>query len=247
MTVKVSTSGSSDPDGAVTGSQIDFGDGTVANGPTATHTYASVGAYDVRATVWDNLGAFGSSVKRITAKPATQGITVLSPQNGATQNFPHPFVITANSGAPVTAIAVYIGDQLAYLTDQDFINTPLKVFKGNQRVTVNAWDASGHMQSTQFFLNAEPQDVPAQAVVDVAPIPKLGPFAVLACTARSNDPDGFILQSITQFSDGFVGYNRGVVHVMPGPGTFGVTTAVIDQFGAGSTAQTTVKVPWRPF
>ncbi len=244
MSVTVDTNGSTDPDGVVTGTQIDFGDGTVVPGPSASHTYQSVGSYDVRATVWDNLGAFASSVKRITAKPSAQGITVLSPGNGATQNFPNPFVITANSTAPVTGIAVYIGDQLAYLTDQDFINTPLKVFKGN-KTTVQAWDATGKMQSTQFAVNAEPQDAPAQAVVDVYPLPKISPFAVLACTARSSDADGFILQTITQFSDGFTGYNRATVHVFSHPGTYGVTAAAIDQFGAGSTAQTSVTVPKR--
>jgi PKD domain len=243
MTVTVNTNGSKDPDGVVTGSQIDFGDGTVVPGPTATHAYTSVGAYDVRATVWDNLGAFASSVRRITAKPSAQGITVLSPSNGATQNFPNPFVITANSTAPVTGIAVYIGGQLAYLTDQDFINTPLKVFKGNKTITVQAWDATGKMQSTQFAVNAEPQDIPAQAVVDVYPLPKVSPLAVLSCTARSSDPDGFILQTVTQFSDGFTGFTFANVHVLPHAGTFGVSAAVIDQFGAGSTAQTTVTVP----
>jgi hypothetical protein len=245
MTVTVNTNGSTDPDGVVTGSQIDFGDGTVVPGPSASHTYASVGAYQVTGRVWDNLGAFTSSVRRITAKPNAQGITVLSPGNGATQNFPAPFVITANSTAPITGIAVYIADQLAYLTDQDFINTPLKVFKGNKTITVQAWDAAGKMQSTQFSVNAEPQDIPAQAVVDVYPLPKVSPLAVLACTARSSDPDGFILQTITQFSDGFTGYNRATVHVFHNAGTFGVTAAAIDQFGAGSTAQTSVTVPAR--
>jgi PKD domain len=245
LTVTANTNGSRDPDGSITGSQIDFGDGTVVPGPRASHTYASVGSFDIKATVFDNMGAFDSSVKRITAKPSAQGITVLAPKNGATQNFPNPFVITANSSAPVTGLAVYIGNSLAYLTDQDFINTPLKVFKGNPTITVQAWDASGRMQSTQFTVNAEPQDIPAQAVVDVYPLPKVSPLAVLACTARSSDVDGFILQTVTQFSDGFTGFNRATVHVLPNAGAFGVTTAAIDQFGAGNTAQTTVTVPRR--
>jgi hypothetical protein len=243
MTVSVNTNGSRDPDGVLTGSQIDFGDGTVVPGPSATHTYTKVGAYDVTSTVRDNLGAFASQVRRITAKPSAQGITVSTPQNGATQNFPNPFVISANSSAPITVMAVYIGDQIAYLTDQDFINTPLKVFKGNKQITVQAWDAAGQMQRTQFTVNAEPQDAPAQAVVDVRPLPKVSALAVLACTARSSDADGFILQTITQFSDGFTGFNRATVHVFSQPGTYGVTTAAIDQFGAGSTAQTSVTVP----
>jgi hypothetical protein len=242
LSVTVSTKGSSDPDGAVTGSQINFGDGTVVPGPTASHTYKEVGAYEITGTVWDNLGAFGSSRTRITAKPRAGGITIASPKDGATLNFPNPFVISANSSAPITALAVYVGGELAYLTDQDFINTPLKVFKGFKRITVQAWDASGRVQRRQIAVNAEPQDVPAQAAVDVYPIPSVGPLAVIACTARSSDVDGFILRSITQFSDGFTTRNRGVLHIFTRPGEYGVTTAVIDQFGAGDTAQTSIKV-----
>jgi len=242
MTVTV-TLNATDPDGTVTSSQIDFGDGTVVSGSKSSHTYASVGSYEVRATAFDNLGAFNSSAQRITAKPAAPAITVTAPSNGAVQNYPNPFIISANSAAPVTTMAVYIGNQLAYLTDHDFINTPLKVFKGNQRITVQAWDANGAMQSTQFTVNAEPQDIPATAVVTAVPFPKVSPLAVIACTANSFDPDGFILQANIGFSDGFSTVNRTAVHILPGAGTWSVNAAVIDQFGAGSTAQATVKVP----
>ncbi len=243
MTVSVNLSGSTDPDGVVTGTQIDFGDGTVVTGPNATHTYQNIGEYRIRTTAWDNLGAFNSSERLITAKPSAQGITVTTPSNGAVQNYPNPFVISANSSAPISAMAVYINDQLAYLTDRDFINTPLKVFKGNPRITVVAWDARGAEQSTQFAVNAEPQDIPPTAVLTVVPFPKVSPLAVLACTANSFSPNGFILEENIGFGDGFSSKTFGAVHILPHAGTWTVDAAVIDQLGAGASTQTTVTVP----
>ena len=46
---------SRDPDGDVTSFVWDFGDGTTATGPQASHTYAAPGTYEVRVTVADNL------------------------------------------------------------------------------------------------------------------------------------------------------------------------------------------------
>jgi PKD repeat protein len=57
VTVHASTSGSSDPDGTVVSSVIDFGDGTVLSGPDASHTFNSAGTFTVTATVRDNHGA----------------------------------------------------------------------------------------------------------------------------------------------------------------------------------------------
>jgi PKD repeat protein len=50
-------SASTDPDGTVASYAWDFGDGSTATGPTASHTFASAGTYNVALTVVDNGGA----------------------------------------------------------------------------------------------------------------------------------------------------------------------------------------------
>src|SRR5207302_5995867 len=45
LTVNASTQSSTDPDGKVAKSTNDFGDGTVAAGPNASHTYKVAGTY----------------------------------------------------------------------------------------------------------------------------------------------------------------------------------------------------------
>ena len=53
--IQVDGTGSSDPDGAISRFSWDFGDGTTAEGPTATHTFGAPGTYEVTLTVADNL------------------------------------------------------------------------------------------------------------------------------------------------------------------------------------------------
>lgn len=72
LAVSASTAGSADSDGSIASSVIDFGDGTVVNGPIASHVYAGAGAYIIRGTVTDNLGASASATITATATSANQ-------------------------------------------------------------------------------------------------------------------------------------------------------------------------------
>ncbi len=66
LRVMACTASSSDGDGWVAGSTVNFGDGTIVGGPTAIHTYAAAGTYTVTATVKDNLGASSSTSSTIS-------------------------------------------------------------------------------------------------------------------------------------------------------------------------------------
>jgi PKD repeat protein len=105
LTVSASTSGSTDPDGTVQSSSIIFGDGTVANGPTANHTYNTAGTYTLTATVTDNSGASSSTSKTVTVSPNVPPVVQLSvsPTSGVA-----PVAVTAStagSTAPNGSIA----------------------------------------------------------------------------------------------------------------------------------------------
>jgi PKD repeat protein len=80
VTVTASTAGSSDPDGTIASTSINFGDGSAAvNAASGTHVYNVPGTYTVTATVTDNLGASSSKSATvvITApnKPPVAAIT----------------------------------------------------------------------------------------------------------------------------------------------------------------------------
>ena len=74
FTVTANSSGSSDPDGSIVSRTISFGDGTVVNGPSASHTYNSTGSFTVTLTVKDESGLMGTASQAVTVKPT---VTVL--------------------------------------------------------------------------------------------------------------------------------------------------------------------------
>ena len=66
-------SGSRDPDGSIVSYAWNFGDGSSANGVTATHTYTNANTYIATLTVTDNQGATGTNNVVITASSSSGG------------------------------------------------------------------------------------------------------------------------------------------------------------------------------
>lgn len=61
VAVSFDGTGSNDPDGTIASYSWDFGDGSTGNGPSPTHTYATVGMFNVTLTVTDDTGASDSA------------------------------------------------------------------------------------------------------------------------------------------------------------------------------------------
>ena len=72
LTATFDASASFDPDGTVTSYAWAFGDGTTGTGPTAQHTYAQAGTYDVTLTVTDDDGATDTATGQVTVTGGTQ-------------------------------------------------------------------------------------------------------------------------------------------------------------------------------
>ncbi len=66
---------SDDTDGNITNYAWNFGDGTTGTGATATHTYASLGNYDVTLTVTDNCGGVDVETTSINITPTNVSIS----------------------------------------------------------------------------------------------------------------------------------------------------------------------------
>src|SRR5207248_2931047 len=78
--ITASTAGSSDPDGTIASTSIDFGDGAVVKAASASHQYKTAGTFTVKAIVTDNLGAFSTASTTVQVKP--QFVSISSPAGG---------------------------------------------------------------------------------------------------------------------------------------------------------------------
>jgi hypothetical protein len=240
IAIKLSQTGTLTYTASITGSsgnsaksQIDFGDGTMVSGPTASHTFGSVGTYLITATAYDSAGASSVAVQQISVKPSSGGITIAQPGNGSTVNWPTNLVASANPGTPVSVMRVLIDGQEAYAANGDTLNTALKVNTGTHQITVQALDSAGNTTASESLnVVAEPGDIPPVAKVTLKPMPGISATTVLGCTAASVDADGFINSYELQFSDGSQFFAPGALETFPAPGTYKATATVMDQFGA---------------
>ena len=74
LSCSIDGSGSTDPDGGITGYSWDFGDGTTpVTGSFATHTYAAAGTYTITLTVTDTSGATNTAQQVVTVAPQAPG------------------------------------------------------------------------------------------------------------------------------------------------------------------------------
>lgn len=240
LSLAVSTAASIAPDGSIAKTTIDFGDGKVVPGPNATHTYATVGAYNITVTVVDNSGGSAVAVQRVSAKAVSPGVTIFSPSPSAVVNWPTPnFVASASGPNPITAMSVLVDGTQVYATDQDVVNTALKVYSGNHQVEVQAIDSTGAISKADLNVTAEPNDPAPIPAIQVTPLPQFGPTTLLLCGAGWQDPSRFVNAFNWTFSDGMApAFTPGVVHTFPTPGTFSTTQTVINEFGTrGSLTQ----------
>jgi phospholipase C len=80
FTVTASTAGSTDPDGSIASSRIDFGDGTVVNGTSAQHTYSGSGTYTVVGTVTDNASVSSTASQTASGGPLADNSAFVNQQ-----------------------------------------------------------------------------------------------------------------------------------------------------------------------
>ncbi|MCA1819017.1 MAG: PKD domain-containing protein, partial [Halobacteriales archaeon] len=78
-TASFDATSSYDPDGLVQGWSWDFGDGSGASGPTATHTYGREGSFQVELTIQDDRGAAKASTHQIEVRNCPP-LSVLAPE-----------------------------------------------------------------------------------------------------------------------------------------------------------------------
>lgn len=220
--------------------QVDFGDGTVVSGASGSHTYKTVGNYLVTATGFDAAGAAAVAVQQISAQLQSGGVTILSPGDGSTVNWPTMLEASANPGTTVSVMRVLIDGNQAYAANGNTLNTALKVFTGTHQITVQSLDGSGNVTgSASVKVVAEPGDVPPVAKITFKALPNVSPTTVVGCMANSL---GSVMSYRVQYSNGSQFTTPAAVETFSAPGTYTATATVTDDFGAPNTTSATITV-----
>jgi len=191
LTVTASTVASSDPDGTIAGSRINFGDGTVVNAATATHTYTAPGNYTVSGTVTDNGGLSASTSATVSVQMVPGKVTVSSPASGATVSSPVRFVAsaTANTGNVITAMRVYVDSNDVYTVSASSLDTNVVMTPGAHYIVVQAWDNAGTVYQNAMNLTvAAPAAGPVVTIVSPANGATLVNAVHFLATAKSQSP-----------------------------------------------------------
>jgi len=240
LSISASAANSSSPNGTISSSTINFGDGTATvAGPTASHTYSSPGTFTVTATVIDSVGATASASQKVTVSPATPTAALsVTPSSGAAPL--SVFASLANSSSPdgtISSGTINFGDgspTVTGLTASHIYSSP-----GNFTVTGTVTDSNGvKATATQQVIVARATPT---AVLAVTPLSGQTVLTVSASLAQSSSPDGTISSGTINFGDGTATVTGLTAsHTYYVPGTFTVTGTVTDSLGATAFATKSV-------
>ena len=175
--------------------------------------------------------------------PAT-GVTVLSPQNGATVPTNLRVVAFGTSAYPIIASAVYVDDLLFLKNYTNSVDTYVPLSAGWHNLVLQAWDSAGTVFKTPVNVNAILSPVSGFIpVLTVTPKVGLAPLTVTASTAQSL---GSGLVSSINFGDGTVVSGPTASHTYKSIGNYRVTATVSDSSGNSGTTAGGVNVTGPP-
>ncbi len=241
--VQLSSAGSVDPDGAITGYAWNFGNGQTSTSPNPSATFNVAGTYTVQLTVTDNDGA--SSVKSTTvviqpANVAPVPVIVANPLTGSA-----PLAVTVNGASSTDSdgsIASYAWDFGNGQTATTPVASVTYNSQGTYVIRLTVTDNRGKTATTTKNVVAGTTNVRPVAIISALPTSGPAPLLVTLNSAGSNDPDGSISTYAWNFGDGRTATGTATQVSYATPGTYVVQLTVTDNKGASTAATETVVV-----
>ena len=241
VTVNATTAGSSDADGSIAGTSIDFGDGSVMVASSGSHVYATAGTYTVVATITDNLGASATQTAIVTVvqNQLPQALLSVTPATGVA-----PLTVSASTAASTDADGTIASSVIAWgdgATSSGPLATHVYAASGNYTVIATVTDDRGASSTAAASVSILANQPPV-ARLAITPASGIAPVTATASTAASADADGTIASSTIDWGDGTSVAGSTAAHIYSKPGTYTVMGCVTDDRGAKSCAAANISV-----
>ena len=233
------TNTSSDPDGSISASSWNFGDGQSSTVASPSHSYAAGGTYNVTLTVTDNQGATNSVSHNVTVTAANQSPTAAftSSCSNLTCNFTNT---SSDPDGSISANSWNFGDG-----QSSTVASPSHSYgvAGTYTVTLTVTDNQGATNSVSHNVTVTAANQSPTAAFTSS-------CSTLTCnfTNTSSDPDGSIAANSWTFGDGQTSTAASPSHSYGAAGTYTVTLTVTDNQGGTNSVShnVTVTTPNQP-
>lgn len=243
LLVQLSSAGSTDPDGAITGYAWNFGNGTTSTSPNPSAVYNTPGVYTAQLTVTDNDGATSVQSQTITVNPANIAPVPVITSNTVTG--PAPLSVSVNgagSSDPDGSIVSYTWNFGNGQTATGPLASTTYTSPGSYLVRLTVVDNRGASRNTTITVVAGSTNVRPVAVLSALPTSGPAPLLVQLSSNGSNDPDGSIVSRSWDLGNGQTATGTATQFNYTVPGNYTVVLTVTDNRGAKTTATETIVV-----
>jgi len=249
LEVAFNASNSSDSDGTIVSYAWDFKDGETGNGETISHTFSSIGSYNVMLTVTDNDGATDSITKTINVTETLNQSPIASftadPTFGVA---PLEVAFNAsNSSDPDGSITSYAWDFKDGETGNGETISHTFSSIGSYNVMLTVTDNDGATDLITKTINVtETSNQSPTASFTADPTSGVAPLEVSFNASNSYDPDGSIISYAWDFKDGATGSGQTINHTFSSIGSYNAELTVTDNEGATDSTAKTITVTETP-
>jgi PKD repeat protein len=173
------------------------------------------------------------------ASTTQASVTICTPINGTTVEFPVRVTAAAYSPHTITRTELWVGSVKKYQVAGDRLDTMLEIGSGMHRLTVVAVEPTAALFKSSINIVVEVNvNRPPVASISITRAGCRAPLTVTGSTSASTDPDGTVVGSEINFGDGTVVANATATHTYAQAGTYNVVATVTDDDGASATATT---------